>query len=133
MRNKSFFYVLTVYYGVYMLLPNAQKDIRPWGNFERFTLNETTTVKIITVTPNQSLSLQKHDHRKEYWKIISGTGFATIAGEKKEIKEGDEIFFEENVEHRVESADTTLVFLEIAFGHFDEEDITRLEDKYGRT
>ncbi len=133
MYSKSFLSLLAVYLLTYMLLPNAQKDIRPWGNFERFTLNETTTIKIITVTPNQSLSLQKHTHRKEYWKILSGNGFATIAGEKKEIKEGDEIFFEENVEHRIESGDAILMFLEIAFGTFDEDDIIRLEDKYGRT
>jgi mannose-1-phosphate guanylyltransferase/mannose-1-phosphate guanylyltransferase/mannose-6-phosphate isomerase len=114
-------------------LPNAQKDTRPWGNFERFTLNEISTVKIITVNPNQSLSLQRHKQREEYWKIISGNGYATVQGEKMPITAGDSVFVPKMGEHRVESGDATLVFLEIAFGTFDENDIERLEDKYGRT
>jgi mannose-1-phosphate guanylyltransferase/mannose-1-phosphate guanylyltransferase/mannose-6-phosphate isomerase len=113
-------------------LTNAQKDIRPWGNFERFTLNEVSTVKIITVDPNQSLSLQRHQNREEYWKILSGNGFATVQGDKKPITAGDSVFIPKLGEHRIESGDTTLVFLEIAFGVFDENDIERLDDKYGR-
>ena len=47
---------------------------RPWGKFEQFTKNEQTTVKIITVNPDAPLSLQKHAKRKEFWRIISGSG-----------------------------------------------------------
>lgn len=114
-------------------LPNDQKDERPWGNFERFTLNEPSTVKIITVNPNQKLSLQRHKKREEFWKIISGEGFATVLSERKLVKTGDTVFIPRHAEHRMESGDTTLIFLEIAFGEFDEADIERLEDVYGRT
>lgn len=114
-------------------LPNAQKDNRPWGNFERFTLNETSTVKIITVNPNQSLSLQRHQNREEYWRILSGNGYATVDEDRRPVSAGDNIFIPRQGKHRIESGDTMLVFLEIAFGTFDENDIERLEDKYGRT
>jgi mannose-6-phosphate isomerase-like protein (cupin superfamily) len=114
-------------------LPNAQFDVRPWGNFERFTLNEATTVKIITVSPNQSLSLQRHEHREEYWRIISGYGVATIDGHKQDVQAGDDVYIPTHGTHRIESGNETLVFMEIAFGHFDESDIERLEDKYGRS
>jgi mannose-6-phosphate isomerase-like protein (cupin superfamily) len=115
------------------LLPHAQKDIRPWGNFERFTLNELSTVKIITVNPNQSLSLQRHEGREEYWRILSGSGYATVDNERKEVHAGDDVYIPKHGLHRIESNNETLIFLEIAFGNFDETDIERLDDKYGRT
>lgn len=40
------------------------KEERPWGNFERFTHNEISTVKILTVNPNEELSLQYHHNRE---------------------------------------------------------------------
>ena len=109
------------------------KEKRPWGNFERFTLNEKTTVKIITVEPGGVLSLQTHEHRSEFWKIISGNGTVIIGDNETKALPGDTFFISEHAKHRLEAGDTTLVALEIAFGDFDEKDIDRLEDKYGRT
>lgn len=114
-------------------LPNAQFDTRPWGNFERFTLNELTTVKIITVEPNQSLSLQKHDHREEYWRILSGSGVATVDEISMPVQEGDDVYIRTHGVHRISTTDSRLQFMEIAFGQFDESDIERLDDRYGRT
>jgi len=34
--------------------------------------------------------------------------------------------------HQLEAKDDDVQFLEIAFGNFDEEDIVRIKDKYGR-
>ena len=31
---------------------------KPWGGFEQFTLNEISTVKILTIKPGQTFSLQ---------------------------------------------------------------------------
>jgi len=47
-------------------LTNYKIEERPWGNFERFTLNEKTTVKIITVNAGESISLQTHENRDEF-------------------------------------------------------------------
>ena len=46
------------------------QEERPWGNFRQFSHNELSTVKIISINPNSSLSLQYHNNRSEFWKII---------------------------------------------------------------
>ena len=63
--------------------PTPYHEDRPWGSFERFTLNEPSTVKIITVKSGEAFSLQKHKGRDEWWKILQGDGTATIGGQKK--------------------------------------------------
>ena len=105
---------------------------RPWGKFERFTQNEVTTVKIITVNVGAALSLQKHAKRKEFWRIIGGSGTVRIGESDHEAKVGDEFMIEIGELHRVTAGPSGLQFLEIAFGNFDESDIERLEDQYGR-
>jgi mannose-6-phosphate isomerase len=113
-------------------LSNYEKEERPWGNFERFTLNEKTTVKIIAVNPGESFSLQTHQHRDEFWQVIKGTGVVHVGEKNTDAKEGDTFFSPKLTEHRVTGGSSGITFLEIAFGDFDEGDITRLEDRYGR-
>ncbi len=110
---------------------NKNYEERPWGEFTRFTLNTKSTVKIIKVKSGEAFSLQYHNNRAEFWRILKGTGIATIGEEKREVKEGDEILIPEKTLHRMEGV-TDIEFLEIAFGEFDEADIVRIEDKYGR-
>lgn len=113
-------------------LSNYEKDKRPWGEYERFTLNESTTVKIITVDAGEEFSLQTHAHRQEFWRILSGSGTVTVGDEQHEAKPGDQYMVATNTKHRAEGGPNGLQFLEISFGVFDEGDITRLEDRYGR-
>ncbi|MEK7612767.1 MAG: phosphomannose isomerase type II C-terminal cupin domain [Patescibacteria group bacterium] len=113
-------------------LPQYEKDIRPWGNFERFTLNEHSTVKIITVNAGEAFSLQTHANRKEFWRVLAGSGTITVGDAAQEVKPGDQFLIEIGQKHRAEGGPQGLVFLEIAFGTFDETDIKRFEDKYGR-
>ena len=113
-------------------LTHYEKEIRPWGDFERFTLNEKTTVKIITVKAGEAFSLQTHEHRDEFWRVIKGSGVVHIGGNDNEAKEGATFFSRRGSEHRVTGGPEGISFLEIAFGEFDEGDIKRLEDKYGR-
>lgn len=110
-----------------------EKDERPWGLYERFTLNEPSTVKILTVNPHQAFSLQTHQNREEFWHIISGTAKVTIGDTVEDSKPGSDFFIRKNTRHRIEAGDEPCIILEIAYGDFDEHDITRLEDKYGRT
>lgn len=105
---------------------------RPWGKFERFTLNEPSTVKIITVKPKQRLSLQYHNKREELWHFLDNSAKVTIGKKTLKVKKGDEIFIPKKTNHTVEALDKEVRFLEISFGKFDENDIIRLEDKYGR-
>ena len=113
-------------------LSHYNKETRPWGDFERFTLNEQSTVKIITVTEGEEFSLQTHEHRDEFWHIIRGTGTVYLNDIESAAKAGDSFYCPRGTKHRAHGAAGGLTFLEIAFGDFDESDITRLEDKYGR-
>ncbi len=113
-------------------LPHYEKETRPWGNFERFTLNEKSTVKIITVSPNEELSLQQHEHRDEDWRILQGDGSVIVGEKESAVKPGDQFFVARGTKHRVIGGPQGLTFLEIAEGDFEEQDITRFEDKYGR-
>lgn len=106
---------------------------RPWGDFRRFTKNAPSTVKIITVKPGASLSLQSHAGRAEFWHVLSGSGTAEIDGVMHEAKKGAEFSVPAGSRHRLSSsADSGLEILEIATGHFEEDDIVRYEDRYGR-
>lgn len=105
---------------------------KPWGKFEQFTLNEKSSVKIISANPQSSLSLQYHNKRDELWRILSGQGEVVIGDEIKPAKAGDEFFIPRKIKHRITTSDSPVEWLEISFGDFDENDIVRLEDKYNR-
>jgi len=115
-----------------MIKANIFQTERPWGNFRQFTHNEQSTVKILTVKPNEILSLQSHKHREEFWHVISGSGFVEIDGVKKETTIGDEHEIKTGEKHRLSAGPGGIQVLEIATGDFDEMDIIHYEDKYGR-
>ncbi len=111
---------------------NAYHEDRPWGSFDQFTHNLQSTVKLITVNPGQSTSLQYHNHRSEFWVVISGEGFLHIGDDVFEAKPGERHSVIVGKTHRIQSTDEPLVILEISTGDFDEQDIIRVEDQYGR-
>ncbi|MDP1707226.1 MAG: phosphomannose isomerase type II C-terminal cupin domain [bacterium] len=113
-------------------LQHYKKEERPWGNFERFTLNEKTTVKIITVNDGESISLQTHENRDEFWRMLKGSCVIRIGDKDNQANEGDAFFCPRGSEHRITGGTGGISILEIAFGDFDESDINRLEDRYGR-
>jgi len=112
--------------------PKPYREQRPWGEFIKFTENSPSTVKIITVNKGESFSLQFHKSRDEFWHIISGNGIATIGKDRLEITDGKDFFVPRGVLHRIEAGEKSVVFIEIAQGAFDENDIVRTEDRYGR-
>ena len=111
---------------------NKQKDERPWGNFIQFTHDEPCSVKILTVHKDQSISLQYHHNRDEFWRVLSGNPIITVGDKITRAKVGDEFFISKETKHRLAGGDTDAQVLEISFGDFDEDDIVRLEDVYER-
>ena len=105
---------------------------RPWGMFEKFCENMQCTVKVLTIEPHQSISLQFHHHRDEFWKILDGSARIIIGDQIIDATAGEEFFIPRETKHRIEAVDETVDILEIALGEFDENDITRLEDRYHR-
>jgi mannose-6-phosphate isomerase len=108
------------------------REERPWGEFIEFTRDRPSTVKIITVKPGEALSLQRHKERDEFWHIISGNGTIQIGKERIAAVAGADFFAPRGTDHRMEGGSESLVILEISFGKFDENDITRIDDRYGR-
>ena len=108
------------------------QEERPWGNFRRFTDNLLSTVKIITVNPNSELSLQSHMKRKEFWRVTRGDGIFEVDGQSLPVGVGSEQEVPIGIQHRMKAGPNGLEVLEIALGNFDEDDIIRYEDKYGR-
>lgn len=108
-------------------------EVRPWGNFTRYTHNEPSTVKIITVLPNQQLSLQYHEKREEFWRVLRGVATLIVGDKTIQANPGDEFYIKKGEKHRIAATGDEVEILEISFGDFDESDIVRLEDKYGRT
>jgi len=108
------------------------EEKRPWGFFRRFTNNILSTVKIIKVNPNEELSLQSHKKRSEFWRVIRGKGTFQIGGDKIAVEEGSEKYIPVGEKHKMKADEDGVEVLEISFGEFDEDDIVRYEDKYGR-
>ena len=51
---------------------------RPWGTFEVLREQNNYKVKVLTVNPNEKLSLQYHRHRSEHWVVVEGTALVQI-------------------------------------------------------
>lgn len=107
-------------------------SVRPWGSFRQFIHNSSSTVKIITVKKGEAFSLQYHKKRTEFWHIIDGTPEVIIGEKTMEAKPGDEFEILPKIKHRVRAIENDVHILEISLGDFKEDDIVRLEDKYGR-
>lgn len=105
---------------------------RPWGNFRQFNLNTPVTVKIHTIKAGAQLSLQSHTKRAEFFRVIKGTGIIQIEDKKHDVVEGDEYDILVGAKHRLIGGTDGIIILEIDTGEFDESDIIRYEDKYGR-
>jgi mannose-6-phosphate isomerase-like protein (cupin superfamily) len=54
----------------------APKTERPWGYYRVLHEVPGTKVKELTLDPGQSISLQRHTNRHEYWHVSSGRAFA---------------------------------------------------------
>jgi mannose-6-phosphate isomerase-like protein (cupin superfamily) len=105
---------------------------RPWGKFRQFTASEPSTVKLITIKYGQRLSLQYHQHRREFWVVLTGQPKIEIGKEAFTANPDDEFEIPPTVPHRISAGDAEVKILEISFGRFNEDDIVRLEDDYGR-
>lgn len=107
---------------------------RPWGRFENLLETDYCKVKQITVSPNQKLSYQYHEHRAERWVIVQGEAIVTIDGFNHTKTAGESVKIPKGAKHRIwNPGDTDLIFIEVQTGtYFGEDDIIRLEDNYGR-
>ncbi|HEV2706568.1 MAG TPA: phosphomannose isomerase type II C-terminal cupin domain [Pyrinomonadaceae bacterium] len=109
-------------------------DARPWGSFTVLDEGAGYKVKRIEVLAGKRLSYQRHAHRAEHWIIVGGCARVTLDGREIELLTGETIDIAIGAAHRIENPGTDLlVFIEIMRGDYlGEDDITRLEDDFGR-
>ena|SRR3989338_9601890 len=119
-----------------------QFDERPWGSFEVLAdfavenhFGPDAVIKKITVKPGKRLSYQSHSGRHEYWLVVSGSGIVIIEGKEHVVSAGFRIQIPKQAKHRMinDDSEKELVFVEISLGDFDENDIVRIEDDFGRS
>lgn len=109
-------------------------EARPWGKYTILFTGTDCQVKRIEILPGRRLSLQSHQFRAEHWLITSGFGTAQVGDEMFEVKPGSTVDIPILTKHRISSSpNSTLVFIEVQTGiSFDELDIERFEDDFGR-
>jgi mannose-1-phosphate guanylyltransferase / mannose-6-phosphate isomerase len=107
---------------------------RPWGYFQGVDLGERYQVKRLQVKPGHTLSLQKHFHRSEHWVVVKGTAEVTIGNQTHIIHENESIYVPIGDVHRLfNPGRIPLELIEVQVGSYlGEDDITRIEDAYGR-
>jgi mannose-6-phosphate isomerase-like protein (cupin superfamily) len=112
----------------------GDSDNRPWGRWEVLETGDGFAVKRITVNPGAILSLQLHHHREEHWVIVKGRARVTRGDQILELGRNQAVFIPVETAHRIENPGAEpLEFVEVQVGDkLDENDIVRLEDRYGR-
>jgi len=110
-----------------------QEDQRPWGKFRAYPTLGARRVKIITVRPGASLSLQFHRRRSEFWVVLDAGLEITVGSRVWRPSAGEEIFIPSQTAHRLRGVGRRPGrVMEIWLGSSSESDIVRLEDIYGR-
>jgi mannose-1-phosphate guanylyltransferase/mannose-6-phosphate isomerase len=113
--------------------PNVRFVKRPWGSFSQYAFNEDCTVSLMTVEPGQRLSLQAHKGRAELWIVLDDDALVQVDDDIRSYNSGDVIWIPATCRHRLTCRGTTPVrVLEVAFGNWQQADITRFEDDFSR-
>ena len=107
---------------------------RPWGSYDSLAGGGRFQVKRLTVKPGATLSLQLHHHRAEHWVVVSGTARITRGEEVFLLEENQSTFIPVGMQHRIENpGKIPLHIIEVQSGSYlGEDDIIRIEDRYGR-
>lgn len=114
--------------------PVPAGETRPWGSYTVLEDRASHKVKRIEVAPGKRLSYQRHTYRAEHWFIVTGDAQVTLDGAELRLGAGQAVDIPRRAAHRIANAGTgTLVFVEVQHGDsFDEDDIERLDDDFGR-
>ena len=115
-------------------IETIERTERPWGWYETVSEVAGNKVKRIRVHPGQQLSLQKHHQRAEHWVVVLGTARITLDERQFDLQTGQACDIAVGQVHRLSNLTAEPVeIVEVQFGDYlGEDDIVRLEDKYGR-
>ncbi len=108
---------------------------RPWGSYQSVDAGPRFQVKRLSVKPGAKLSLQKHARRAEHWVVVRGVARVTRGDEVFDLEADQSTYIPLGTAHRLENpTDEALDIIEVQSGDYlGEDDIVRLDDKYGRS
>ncbi len=107
---------------------------KPWGKVATYALNQPSSVRVITVEPDQETSVHYHRMRDEMWVVLDVGLTIEIGNKVVETQPGEEFMIPAEETHRIRNVGTKRGrILEIAYGYTTEDDTQRLEDVYGRS
>ncbi len=117
------------------MLQQKINSVRPWGKFRYWVGGKDWHLKTLVIDKGGELSLQSHKDRDEIWVVARGMAQASVEKAKKlrtfTVKAGDIVRVPAGKKHRLSSKDGAVI-IEVALGLFDEHDIARFADNYGR-
>lgn len=107
---------------------------RPWGSYTILEDAEDCKVKRLTVKPGHVLSLQLHHRRSEHWTVVHGTAKVRVGEKEFLLNRNESTYIPVETMHRLENpTEQDIHLIEVQCGdYFGEDDIVRLEDRYGR-
>ena len=109
-------------------------DNRPWGSFTVLDEGDGFKVKRISVNPGHKLSLQYHHQRSEHWTVVHGVATVNVGEDVKTVKVNESVYISLKEKHALANEGEELMqLIEVQIGDYlGEDDIVRLEDRYGR-
>lgn len=107
---------------------------RPWGGYKVHEEEDGWALKTLQFLPNEETSLQSHEKRDEYWFLVEGSAKVDLgdAGEFDMVPFISHVMVNRTAKHRIKAGPQGAVIVEVMRGEYDENDITRFDDKYGR-
>ena len=117
-----------------IIISKNYTEHRPWGTFTILEGGDGYKVKRLTVNPGQRTSLQFHKRRSEHWVVAQGAATVILGKETKTVSRNEYIYIPLGKEHLIENkGEIVIQLIEVQIGDYlEEDDIVRLEDKYGR-
>ncbi|MES2203222.1 MAG: mannose-6-phosphate isomerase [Patescibacteria group bacterium] len=107
---------------------------RPWGGYVIHAQGPGWALKTLHIKAGEATSLQLHRERSESWYLMDGD--ASIEGKDgtlRKLEQGKEVNIAQGEVHRLVGGPTDAVLVEIIRGNYREDDIERIEDRYGRS
>jgi len=107
---------------------------RPWGWYKLIEIGNDFQVKKLQINSKAKLSLQEHEKRNEHWVVVTGEAKVTLADKVFVMNKNQSVYIPKNTKHRLENCNEDILeVIEVQTGDsFDENDIVRYEDIYGR-
>ena len=118
-----------------MATSKSEQVEKPWGYYEDYFRADEAVFKKIVVDPRQSLSYQRHSKREEFWYVVQGRGKMRLNTSYWWVHPGSYFHIKSNEAHQLINdgdEDEDIIVYEMQFGKCSEDDIVRIEDKYGR-